>query len=208
MVAPAAPTAQPAGKTSDERTAGRRPASVLQNSRRPPRDTCRAPRREFAPTATSSYRRRATGTAACATMGPASSSGVTKCTVAPLTFTPCSSACRCASTPGKDGKQRGVDIQDGIGKRVAEAGPSRRMNPARHTRLDLRRSSASHQRPVVRGARRIGRDAASPASRCPRPRRAPGPRRRACSKSRGAMRRTESPGSNGVDQRLQVRSPP
>src|SRR5579864_412796 len=48
-----------------------------------------------------------TGTAACHTIGPASSSGVTKCTVAPVTVTPCAIACPWASTPGNAGSNEG-----------------------------------------------------------------------------------------------------
>ena len=52
-----------------------------------------------------------TGTAACATIGPASSSAVTRCTVQPATLTPCATACPGASMPGKRRQQRRVDVQ-------------------------------------------------------------------------------------------------
>ena len=41
------------------------------------------------------------------TIGPASSSLVTRCTVAPEIFTPCSQAWCCASRPGKAGSSAG-----------------------------------------------------------------------------------------------------
>ena len=47
------------------------------------------------------------GTATCATIGPWSRSGVTKCTVAPCSLTPAANACRCVASPGKDGNSDG-----------------------------------------------------------------------------------------------------
>ena len=92
---------------------------------------------------------------AAATIGPASSSGVTKCTVAPLTFTPWSRACRCASTPGNAGSSDGWMLRTRRGNASQNSGPSRRMNPARHTSPTPRARSALDERAVVRVARRV-----------------------------------------------------
>ena len=48
-----------------------------------------------------------TGTAACAMIGPSSTSAVTKCTVQPWMRTPASSARACVSRPLKDGSSEG-----------------------------------------------------------------------------------------------------
>ena len=84
-----------------------------------------------------------TGTAACRTMGPSSSSGVTTWTVAPLTLTPCSHARRWASSPAKAGSREGWTLRMAFGNAATKPAPSRRMNPARQTRLTSRRSSSS-----------------------------------------------------------------
>ena len=62
------------------------------------------------------------GTTACSTIGPASRFSSTKCTVHPENFAPCSSAWRCDSSPGNDGQQRRVNIQNAIRKRRDEIG--------------------------------------------------------------------------------------
>ena len=102
-----------------------------------------------------------TGTAACMTMGPASSSGVTKCTVAPVTFTPCSSAWRWASVPGNAGSSDGWMLRIAFGNASQNPGPSRRMKPARQTRREVVRLERRDERGVVRRrgtrTRRCGR---------------------------------------------------
>src|SRR6185436_2469308 len=79
-----------------------------------------------------------TVTGACSTMGPASSSGVTKCTVAPDTFTPWATACCCASSPGKAGSREGWMLSTALGNARMKSALSRRMNPARHTSVTPR----------------------------------------------------------------------
>ena len=68
-----------------------------------------------------------------ATIGPASSSAVTRWTVQPATLTPCSSACRCASTPGNAGSSDGWTLSTAFGNASTNSEPSSRMNPARQT---------------------------------------------------------------------------
>ncbi len=53
-----------------------------------------------------------TGTTRCSRIGPWSSSSSTRCTVAPVTLTPCSSACRCACRPAKRGQEGRMDVED------------------------------------------------------------------------------------------------
>src|SRR2546422_3911708 len=48
-----------------------------------------------------------TGTAACSTIGPVSTPSSAKCTVAPVTLAPCSSAWRWACSPGNAGSSEG-----------------------------------------------------------------------------------------------------
>src|SRR5512139_180541 len=93
-----------------------------------------------------------TGTASWATIGPESSPSSTRCTVAPLTFTPWSQARRWASSPGNAGRRAGWTLRIRPGKARTKTGERRRMKPARHTRSTWR-------------ARRVSTTSASKTSR-------------------------------------------
>ena len=110
------------------------------------------------------------GTASWATIGPESSPSSTRCTVAPLTFTPCSSAWRCASRPGKAGRSAGwmFRIRPGEGahedgrEQAHEAGEADEVDagaPAGSPRSRRRRPRASGRggRGRRRGSRPCGR---------------------------------------------------
>ena len=71
-----------------------------------------------------------------------------------MTLTPCSSACRCASTPGKRRQQRRMNVEDGVGERVEqrradephEAGEADEPTAARAAaRRDSARSKSSRE---------------------------------------------------------------
>src|SRR5215204_4888436 len=74
-----------------------------------------------------------TGTTRCVTMGPPSRVSSTKWTVQPETRTPCSTACRCASRPGKAGSREGWMLSTRPRNSSTKQGESRRMKPARQT---------------------------------------------------------------------------
>src|SRR5579883_1297615 len=64
-------------------------------------------------------------------MGPASVSGMTKCTVAPEIFTPARKAWPCGSSPGKDGSSDGWMLSIRPCQRCTNAAVNSRMKPAR-----------------------------------------------------------------------------
>ena len=68
-----------------------------------------------------------TGTVRWITIGPPSSSAVTRCTVTPLTLAPCSSAWRCASTPGNAGSSEGWMLRMAFGNASRSGAPTSRM---------------------------------------------------------------------------------
>ena len=76
-------------------------------------------------------------------IGPESTSGTTKCTVHPETFTPCAKACSCAFSPGNEGRSAGWTFIILPLKASTNAGESSRMNPASSTRPDCRASPPS-----------------------------------------------------------------
>src|ERR1700712_5315693 len=73
----------------------------------------------------------ATTTAPCITIGPASVSGITKCTVAPEILTPAPSAWPCGSRPGKDGSSEGWMFSILPYQRCTNSAVNSRMNPPR-----------------------------------------------------------------------------
>src|SRR6476659_1622369 len=84
----------------------------------------------------------ATATAPCITIGPASVSGITKCTVAPEIFTPAESAWPCGSRPGNDGSSEGWMLSILPYQRWTKSAVNSRMNPARQINSTLFSSSA------------------------------------------------------------------
>src|SRR3984957_4656178 len=83
-----------------------------------------------------------TATAPCIKIGPASVSGVTKCTVAPDIFTPARSACACGSRPGNDGSSEGWMLSMRPCQRWTNSAVNNRMKPPRQIRSTLCWSSA------------------------------------------------------------------
>ena len=73
----------------------------------------------------------ATWTAPCTTIGPASVSGITKCTVAPEILTPAASAWPCGSRPGNDGSSEGWMLSILPYQRCTNSAVNSRMNPPR-----------------------------------------------------------------------------
>src|SRR4030088_3283796 len=84
----------------------------------------------------------ATGTAPCMMIGPASVSGITKCTVAPETFTPACNAGPCGSRPGNDGSSEGWMLSMLPYQRCTNSAVNSRMKPPRQIRSTLCSSSA------------------------------------------------------------------
>jgi hypothetical protein len=84
-----------------------------------------------------------TGTTPCSTMGPWSSSGVTKWTVAPLSLQPASSTRRWVCSPGKAGSSEGWTFTSRPAQRCTKGAPSTRMKPASSTQSGAKRSTAS-----------------------------------------------------------------
>ena len=76
----------------------------------------------------------ATGTLACATIGPASTPSSTMKTVQPVTLTPCASASRTLRVPGNDGSSAGCVFRQRPPKTPRNALPTSFMKPARMTR--------------------------------------------------------------------------
>ena len=146
----------------------------------PPPGRSGAPRRGCASARVASVSSVCTGTAACSTMGPVSTPSSTKCTVAPDTRTPCSSAWRCGCRPGKAGRSEGWMLRS----RPAEV---RRRSP---------RSGAACSRRGTRGRRAAPRAPRSPPSRAPRARDA-GPAR---------ARPPRSPSSRATVERARARA--
>src|SRR6266536_2566423 len=73
----------------------------------------------------------ATTTAPCITIGPASVSGITKCTVAPDNLTPACSAWPCGSRPGNDGSSEGCMLSILPYQRCTNSAVNSRMKPPR-----------------------------------------------------------------------------
>ena len=152
------------------RTGGLRFASRPRAPSRSPPDRAGALRPGSAPTACPTVSSSATGTAACRTIGPSSSSGVTKWTVAPLTRTPCASACAWASRPGNDGSSDGWMFRIRFGKRLEQRSADEPHEPGETDEPDVVRLQGLRQRLIVGVTRADGRAAASvivsmPASR-------------------------------------------
>ena len=108
-----------------------------------------------APRASPACRRRAPARPAAATIGPASSSGVTKCTVAPLTFTPWSSAWRWASMPGNAGSSDGWMLSTADRKRVAERRAEQAHEAGQADESNAAFAQRRDERAVVGVARRV-----------------------------------------------------
>ena len=104
--------------------AARRPAAAQ-------RDRCGARPPGCARTASRACRRRSPTTAPCIRIGPASVSGMTKCTVAPEIFTPARSAWPCGSSPGNDGSSEGWILSIRPYQRCTNSAVNSRMKPAR-----------------------------------------------------------------------------
>src|SRR5258707_2419967 len=83
-----------------------------------------------------------TATASCIRTGPASVSGMTKCTVAPDIFTPARSAWACGSRPGNDGSNEGWMLSIRPYQRCTNSAVNNRMKPPRQIRSILCCSSA------------------------------------------------------------------
>src|SRR5258708_2872602 len=83
-----------------------------------------------------------TATAPCIRTGPASVSGMTKCTVAPDIFTPARSAWACGSRPGNDGSNEGWMLSIRPYQRCTNSAVNNRMKPPRQIRSMLYSSSA------------------------------------------------------------------
>src|SRR6186713_1591614 len=84
----------------------------------------------------------ATVTAPCMMMGPASVSGITKCTVAPEILTPACNAWPCGSRPGNDGSSEGWMLSILPYQHCTNSAVNSRMNPPRQIRSTLLSSSA------------------------------------------------------------------
>ena len=146
-----------------------------------------------------------TGTAACNTIGPPSSSGVTRCTVQPATFTPCARAWAGASVPGKAGSSDGCTFRTGPVNFARNPALKRRMKPARHTSRTSRVEQRVGDPLVERLARRPSgvRNHQRLDPRLP----GPGQRRRAGDvRDDDRDRGVEPAAVDGVDQRLEVRT--
>src|SRR5665213_2166523 len=83
-----------------------------------------------------------TATAPCIRIGPASVSGITKCTVAPEILTPAASAWPCGSSPGNDGSKEGWMLSIRPYQRCTNSAVSNRMKPPRQISSTLCWSSA------------------------------------------------------------------
>src|SRR5260221_1044251 len=83
----------------------------------------------------------ATTTAPCIRTGPASVSGITKCTVAPEILTPAASAWPCGSRPGNDGSSEGWMLSILPYQRWTNSAVNSRMNPPRQISSTLSSSS-------------------------------------------------------------------
>src|SRR4051812_4473657 len=83
-----------------------------------------------------------TATAPCITIGPASVSGITKCTVAPEILTPALSAWPCGSSPGNDGNSEGWMLSILPCQRCTNSVVNSRMNPPRQISSTFFSSSA------------------------------------------------------------------
>ena len=103
--------------------------------------------------------------AACRTIGPPSSSPVTRCTVAPLTFTPCASACACASTPGNAGSSDGWMFRIAFGKGLEQRRPDQAHEAGeadeRHAARSAARAASARSKSSRDGELRGGRSTAS-----------------------------------------------
>src|SRR6267154_741040 len=84
----------------------------------------------------------ATATAPCIRIGPASVSGITKCTVAPEILTPAPSAWPCGSRPGNDGSSEGWMLSIRPYQRWTNSAVNSRMNPPRQISSTFFASSA------------------------------------------------------------------
>src|SRR6266702_1979984 len=90
---------------------------------------CSMPRMRF--DSVSAVSSSATATAPCITIGPASVSGITKCTVAPEILTPADSAWPCGSRPGNDGSKEGWMLSIRPYQRWTNSAVNSGMNPPR-----------------------------------------------------------------------------
>ena len=95
--------------------------------------TCSAASTRAASAASSSPAQ--TGTAACAMMGPTSTSGVTKWTVQPWMRTPSASARRCVCSPGYERQQRRVNVDHAPGVAADERGAQHAHEPGKHDQV-------------------------------------------------------------------------
>src|SRR6201995_2822906 len=84
-----------------------------------------------------------TATAPCIRIGPASVSGVTKCTVAPEILTPARNAWPCGSSPGKHGSSDGWMLSIRPYQRCTNSAVNSRMKPPRQISSTLCWSSAA-----------------------------------------------------------------
>ena len=67
----------------------------------------------------------------------------TRCTVAPVTRTPCSSACRCASRPGNAGSSDGWMFRIRFGKRLEQRRPDQPHEAGEADQVDVARCEQS-----------------------------------------------------------------
>ena len=160
--------------------------------------------RGSAATATPACRRRAPGRRPAATIGPPSSSPVTRWTVAPLTLTPCASACAWASTPGNAGSSDGWMFRIAFGKGLEQ----------RRTDQPHEAGKADERTPPIAAAQ--PRSRRSKSSRAAKSRwlivsvSMPAARARSRPAASGlfemttAIRASSAAGSDRVDERLQV----
>ena len=145
---------------------------------------------------------------ACMTIGPASSSGVTKCTVTPVTLDAVFERLALRVHAGKRRQQR----RDGCsgsrcGNAAQNAGPSRRMNPARQTSSTPRVANRRDERAIVRLARRVVAVRHHERLDARRPARARARARRRDSRSRPRSR-AQPPRLDRLDNRPQIAAAP
>ena len=197
-----------------ERSAGRRATSRRRARDGSLRDRCDALRRGRGPTASRRCRRRAPGTAACSTIGPPSSSDVTRCTVAPVTRHAVLERLPLRVEAGKRRQQRRVDVQDAIGKRVEQRRADQTHEAGEADEIDVPRLAAAAASAAIVGVAigvvaRVQVDA----SRCRRRARAAGRARRRGSRSRprSSRRAARSATASMIDWRLlprpEIRTP-
>ena len=117
---------------ADEAAALDRPAAGEHDPARP-RGRSDALRSGCARRASRPCRRRAPAPRPAARWGRRRARAVTRWTLAPATFTPCSSACRWASTPGNAGSSEGCTLRMAFGNASRSGAPTSRMKPARQT---------------------------------------------------------------------------